>query len=75
MIIISENQHKKTSKLILNRNAVRFKQNIEEEIAKIQCLHPDNGPKKKTLGRTKDAGVKAGARYECIYKNLLRDIR
>ena len=31
--------------------------------------------KTKTLGRSKDAGVKAGARYECIYKNLIRDLR
>ena len=31
--------------------------------------------KVKTLGRSKLAGVKAGARYECIYKNMLRDVR
>jgi len=31
--------------------------------------------KQKILGRSQEAGVKAGARYECIYKNFLRDIR
>ena len=46
---------KKSSKLEMNINALRFKANIEEEMLQ------------------KDQGF--GARYECIFKNLLRDIR
>ena len=36
MVIVSENMQQKTSKLILNQNAKRFKENIEVEIKKIQ---------------------------------------
>jgi hypothetical protein len=36
MVIVSENMQQKTSKLILNQNAIRFKENIEAEIKKIQ---------------------------------------
>ena len=76
MVIVSENMQQKTSKLILNHNAIRFKENIAAEITKNQIqANVKNETKVKTLGRTKVAGVQAGARYECIYKNLLRDIR
>ena len=78
MVIISENFAPKTSKLILNQKAQRFKENIEAEINLVQSQTINDGQilnKTKTLGRSKDAGVKAGARYECIYKNFLRDIR
>ena len=71
MVIDSEILTPKTSKLILNKNALRFKENIELELAKSQSL-PSKGSSsqgKKNLGRSKDAGLKAGARYECIYKN------
>ena len=76
MVVDSEILTPKTSKLILNQNALRFKENIEVELAKSQSL-PSNGSgsQGKKLGRSKDAGLKAGARYECIYKNQLRDIR
>ena len=36
MVIVSENMQQKTSKLILNQNAKKFKENIEVEIKKIQ---------------------------------------
>ena len=36
MVILSEAQHKKTSKIILNKKAVKFKQNIEDEIRQTQ---------------------------------------
>ena len=78
MVVLSETLSLKTSKLILNQAALRFKENIESEINLIQSKITDNTQilnKTKTLGRSKDAGVKAGARYECIYKNFLRDIR
>ena len=78
MVVLSETKTVKTSKLILNHAALRFKENIEFEINLIQSQITDNTQilnKTKTLGRSKDAGVKAGARYECIYKNFLRDIR
>lgn len=78
MVVKSENQAQKTSKLILNQRAQRFKENIEKEINLVQRKIIDDSQilnKTKTLGRSKDAGIKAGARYECIYKNFLRDIR
>ena len=55
MILQSSVNIKKSTKLEMNINALKFKANIEEEILK----------KDKT----------SGARYECIFKNLLRDIR
>jgi hypothetical protein len=76
MVIDSECRTEKTSKLTLNKNALKFKENIEQEIAKTQSqILKGDGKEKKNLGRSKDGGAKAGARYECIYKNLLRDIR
>tara|TARA_B110000285_G_C15075822_1_gene590671 strand:- start:163 stop:369 length:207 start_codon:yes stop_codon:yes gene_type:complete len=36
MVIVSENMQQKTSKLILNHNAIRFKENIAAEITKNQ---------------------------------------
>ena len=51
--------------MILNKNAVRFKSNVEKEInSYLQASSPED----KTFG-------KKGARYECIYKNLLREVR
>jgi hypothetical protein len=78
MVQKSESKAQKTSKLVLNQKALKFKENIEMEINLVQSTAAVDGQivnKTKTLGRSKDAGVKAGARYECIYKNFLRDIR
>ena len=78
MVTMNEMNHVKTSKFVLNRNAIKFKENIEMELAKSQSLiSPQENPtgRKSLLGRSKYAGPKAGSRYECIYKNLLRDIR
>ena len=36
---------------------------------------PNVDDKSDAPGTKKDAGENSGARYECIYKNLLRDIR
>jgi hypothetical protein len=55
--MITESKTLKTSKAEMNKNAIRFKTNIEQAII--------DG----------DAAQKGGARYECIYKNLLREIR
>ena len=51
--------------MILNKNAVRFKSNVEKEINNYLSA---SSPEDKTFG-------KKGARYECIYKNLLREVR
>ena len=60
----------------MNENAIKFKLNVDYEIQKLQAQFKDvEASKSKILGRSQEAGVKAGARYECIYKNFLRDIR
>lgn len=67
LVMVNKRENQKTSKLILNHNAIKFKVNIEDAI-KAQVLElKENSAEAKKL--------KAGARYECIYKNLLRDIR
>ena len=67
LVMVNKRENQKTSKLILNHNALKFKINIEDAI-KAQVLElKENSVEAKKL--------KAGARYECIYKNLLRDIR
>jgi arginine/ornithine N-succinyltransferase beta subunit len=67
LVMVNKRENSKTSKLILNHNALKFKINIEDAI-KAQVLElKENSAEAKKL--------KAGARYECIYKNLLRDIR
>ena len=67
LVMVNKGENKKTSKLILNHNAIKFKINIEEAI-KAQVLESQDNSKEAKQ-------QKAGARYECIYKNLLRDIR
>lgn len=69
MIQLSEDQHIKTSKLILNKNAQQFKNNLDEEIRKALFNDQPEGALMQSMNAT------AGARYECIYKNLLRDMR
>jgi hypothetical protein len=76
MVIVSDDKTSKPSKQTLNENAIKFKLNVDLEIQKLQAQFKDvEASKSKILGRSQEAGVKAGARYECIYKNYLRDIR
>jgi hypothetical protein len=76
MVIVSDDKTSKPSKQTLNENAIKFKLNVDREIQKLQAQFKDvEASKSKILGRSQEAGVKAGARYECIYKNFLRDIR
>ena len=51
----------KSSKMMMNMQAIKFKQNVEHEI--------------NVQKASSDSDQKIGARYECIYKNLLREIR
>ena len=62
----------KTSKLVLNQNALKFKLNIEKAIYD-QANTQEDGKNGADLAKKQETQV--GARYECIYKNLLRDIR
>jgi hypothetical protein len=76
VVICSSGTTTKPSKQLLNLSAIKFKQNVDLEIQKLQSQLKDKNVKKaKILGRSQQAGVTAGARYECIYKNFLRDIR
>jgi len=76
MVLISERSQLRTSKLILNRNAIQFKQNVEHELkmAKLQrVMNNQNATTKPTEDEQID--YEAGARYECIYKIFMREIR
>ena len=83
MVVISEANHNKTSKIILNHNALIFKVNIEHAINEMKLKNGepmikdradyDRFRTKSKLGKNKES--QAGARYECIYKNFLREIR
>ena len=72
--MVNESNHLKTSKLILNQNALKFKLNIEKAIQYQPSSTPQNIDTEKTENQKKP-DIQVGARYECIYKNLLRDIR
>jgi hypothetical protein len=63
--------HPKPTKKELNANAIKFKVNIEAELSaeKEEIKMEPVG----TMSRKANKSV--GARYECIYKNFLREIR
>ena len=65
MILLNEQSKSAVSKLLLNQNARKFKNNIQHEINVQLNINQQSG----------SVNYKAGARYECIYKNLLREIR
>lgn len=54
----------------MNENAIKFKTNIEAELTAEKCEVNDPVG---TMSRKANKSV--GARYECIYKNFLREIR
>ena len=60
----------KLTKKELNENAIKFKTNIESELSKEKCEIADPVG---TMSRKANKTV--GARYECIYKNFLREVR
>jgi hypothetical protein len=68
MISDSQKTVQRASKLLLNYNAIIFKTNVEEELTKKQI---EEGVSNANIKQ----GDNSGARYECIYKNLLREIR
>ena len=82
MVAISEANHSKTSKIILNHNALIFKVNIEHAINEMKVKNGEPMIKDRadydrfrSNGQGKTQEYQAGARYECIYKNFLREIR
>ena len=72
--MVTDSTHLKTSKLVLNQNALKFKLNIEKAIQDQANFNPQNIDLEK-IENQKKPDMQVGARYECIYKNLLRDIR
>jgi hypothetical protein len=63
-------QRTKLTKKELNENAIKFKSNIESELSNEKC---EVAAPVGTMSRKSNKSV--GARYECIYKNFLREVR
>ena len=85
MVIVSEVNTVKKSKALLNQEALAFKNNVEDAInlLKEQQGEPQISDRlvlermmpKGKQGQRKLPESLAGARYECIYKNMLRELK